>query len=68
MTMNILLSNEQQVLFTHNWLEKLKIKFIHLGNDMSENEIVLLSAKFDINTLLSYSLESKLASHIIIAT
>lgn len=54
MTMNILLSNEQQVLFTHNWLEKLKIKFIHSGNDMSENEIALLSTKIDINALLSY--------------
>lgn len=54
MTMNILLSNEQQVLFTHNWLEKLKIKFIHSGNDMSENEIALLITKIDINALLSY--------------
>lgn len=54
MTMNILLSNEQQVLFAENWLEKMNIGFTHSGNDMSEKEIALMSSKIDINSLKAY--------------
>ncbi|MFD2444080.1 DinB family protein [Bacillus sp. CGMCC 1.16607] len=54
MTMNILLANEQQVLFAECWLEKMNIGFVHSGNDMSEKEIALISSEIDINVLLDY--------------
>lgn len=54
MTMNILLNNQQQVLFAEDWLEKMNIGFIHSGNDMSEKEIALISSEIDINALLAY--------------
>ena len=54
MTMNILLSNEQQVLFAENWPEKMNIGLIHSGNDMGEKEIALISSEIDTNALLAY--------------
>ncbi|TKC18995.1 DinB family protein [Robertmurraya kyonggiensis] len=54
MTMNILIANEQQVLFTHHLLEKMNIPFVHSGNDMSEEEIALLSSSIDLESLLTY--------------
>lgn len=54
MTMNILIANEQQVLCTHHWLENMNISFLHSGNDMSEEEIALLSVSIDIESLLAY--------------
>lgn len=54
MTMNILIANEQQVLFTHRWLENMNIPFVHSGNDMSEEELALLSSNIDFESLLTY--------------
>ncbi|NHM34006.1 DinB family protein [Neobacillus terrae] len=54
MTMNILLANEPQVLFSVNWHQKMNTEFIHSGNDMSEKEIALISSDIDINALLAY--------------
>lgn len=54
MTMNILVADGQQVLFTENWLEKLNIDFVHSGNDMSEEDIALLSSSIDFHSLLGY--------------
>ena len=54
MTMNILVANDQQVLNTTNWLEKMKIEFPHSGNDMSQEDIATLSSKIDIPSLLQY--------------
>lgn len=54
MTMNILVANEQQVLFTGNWLEKMNIEFPHSGNDMSPEEIADLSLRINFDSLLAY--------------
>ncbi|QDP41549.1 DinB family protein [Radiobacillus deserti] len=54
MTMNILVIDKQQVLHTANWLEKMNISFLHSGNDMSEEDIAVLSSKIDFNSLLEY--------------
>lgn len=54
MTMNILVADEQQVLNTGHWLEKLNISFPHSGNDMSKEDIALLSSRIDFNSLLAY--------------
>ncbi|WP_245546954.1 DinB family protein [Evansella cellulosilytica] len=54
MTMNILVLNEQQVLHTSNWLEKMNLSFTHSGNDMSKEDIALLSSNVDFNSLLEY--------------
>ncbi|MGE8205491.1 DinB family protein [Heyndrickxia sp. NPDC080065] len=54
MTMNILVADEQQVLFTGKWLEKMNIEFSHSGNDMSEEDIAELSSRIDFDSLLAY--------------
>ncbi|MEH6944721.1 DinB family protein [Bacillus sp. JJ722] len=54
MTMNILIADEQQVLFSDNWFMKMNIEFSHSGNDMSEEDIALLSSRIDIKSLLAY--------------
>ncbi|GIN86310.1 hypothetical protein J6TS2_26960 [Heyndrickxia sporothermodurans] len=54
MTMNILIANEQQVLKTGSWLEKMNIEFAHSGNNMSEEDIAELSSKIDLESLLAY--------------
>lgn len=53
MTMNILVTNDQQVL-NSSWLKKLKIPYTHSGNDMSKEEMALLSRSIDFETLLAY--------------
>lgn len=57
MTMNILVSNNDQVLDSGEWNKKLKIDYIHSGNEMSEMEVAELSSNIDINALLSYRIE-----------
>lgn len=54
MTMNILVADNQQVLNTANWLEKMNISFAHSGNDMSNEDIAVLSSRVDLNRLLAY--------------
>ncbi|WP_078551976.1 DinB family protein [Bacillus alkalicellulosilyticus] len=54
MTMNLLVADDQQVLHSSNWLEKMKISYTHSGNDMSEEEIAVLSSKIDFHSLLEY--------------
>lgn len=54
MTMNILVANDQQVLFSESWLKKMNIEFAHSGNNMSEEEIAELSSKIDFDSLLAY--------------
>ncbi|MEK4512013.1 DinB family protein [Paenibacillus sp. FSL K6-2524] len=57
MTMNILVSNNDQVLDSGEWNKKLKIDYIHSGNEMTEMEVAELSSNIDINALLSYRIE-----------
>ncbi|MBS4196546.1 DinB family protein [Lederbergia citri] len=54
MTMNILVNDDQQVLYTANWLEKMNIAFAHSGNDMPEGDIAELSSRIDMDSLLAY--------------
>ncbi|MFD3450120.1 DinB family protein [Microbacteriaceae bacterium 4G12] len=54
MTMNILVADEQQVFYTTNWLKNMNIPFTHSGNDMSEEDIAVLSSRIDFNSLLTY--------------
>jgi hypothetical protein len=54
MTMNILIDNDQQVLFAQSWLEKMNNDFSHSGNNMNEEEIAELSSSIDFDSLLAY--------------
>lgn len=54
MTMNILIADDQQVLFSDSWLEKMNIEFVHSGNNMCEEEIAELSSRIDFDSLLAY--------------
>jgi hypothetical protein len=54
MTMNILVADDQQVLFAGSWLEKMNTEFSHSGNNMSEEDIAELSSKIDYDSLLAY--------------
>lgn len=57
MTMNVLVSNNEQVLYAGDWCRHLNIDFVHSGNGMSEEEIANLSAQIDIPALKAYRLE-----------
>jgi hypothetical protein len=54
MTMNILVANSQQVLYSDSWLQKMNIRFSHSGNNMSVDDIAELSSSIDIGALLEY--------------
>lgn len=54
MTINILIANGQEVLYSNSWLKKMNIKFTHSGNDMSEHDIASISSDIDFNYLLAY--------------
>ncbi|CAM3632429.1 DinB family protein [Marinicrinis lubricantis] len=54
MTMNVLIADDQQVLYTGNWLERLNIRFPHSGNSMNDEHISELSARIDMNALFAY--------------
>ncbi|KRE92195.1 hypothetical protein ASG89_33495 [Paenibacillus sp. Soil766] len=54
MTMNILVANSQQVLYSDSWLQKMNIKFSHSGNSMNDEDITELSLSIDIGALLEY--------------
>ncbi|WP_042150027.1 DinB family protein [Paucisalibacillus sp. EB02] len=54
MTMNILVADGQQVLESSNWQEKMNIPFVHSGNDMSEEDVSVLSSSIDFEALLEY--------------
>ncbi|WP_411755102.1 hypothetical protein [Serratia sp. (in: enterobacteria)] len=53
---NVLIANEQQVIFEHLWLEKMNISFQDTGNAMTENEMNLFSASINREALLAYRL------------
>lgn len=57
MTMNILVNNDEQIYHSGNWLNQLKVDFVHSGNGMSEEEVHELSRKIDISALIAYRLE-----------
>lgn len=57
MTMNTLVSNNEQILYSGDWVKELKIVYTHSGNGMTEEEVKDLSVNIDINALLAYRLE-----------
>lgn len=54
MTMNILIADDQQVLYAGNWFEKMNTRFAHSGNDMSQEDIADLSLNINFESLLAY--------------
>ncbi|GIO85136.1 hypothetical protein J25TS5_20680 [Paenibacillus faecis] len=54
MTMNVLIGNREQIFHVGHWVDKLGTRFIHTGNEMTEEEVAELSAKIDIPALLAY--------------
>ncbi|MGM0881539.1 MAG: DinB family protein [Bacillota bacterium] len=54
MTMSILVADDQQVLSSENWLEKMNVRFLHSGNDMSQVDIAELSSSINLDSLLAY--------------
>jgi hypothetical protein len=57
MTMNILVNNDEQVLYAGDWHKQLNVDYIHSGNGMTEDEVADLSSNIDIPSLLAYRME-----------
>ena len=53
-TMNILVADETQVIHRENWLEKLGVEVIDTGNSMSDEEIIDLSSRLNMQALRQY--------------
>ncbi|WP_334074414.1 MULTISPECIES: DinB family protein [Paenibacillus] len=54
MTMNVLIGNREQIFHTGDWASKLGTRFMHTGNEMTEEEVAELSRSIDIPALLAY--------------
>jgi hypothetical protein len=55
-TMNLLLAGSPQVLLKGNWLSKLGIGFVDVGNDMPEADLKKLNESINLKALLAYRL------------
>lgn len=53
-TMNILVSDVQQVQFDESWLDRMNIECSHTGNNMTEDGLAKLSSNIDFDSLLAY--------------
>jgi hypothetical protein len=53
-TMNVLISGQEQVLHSEGYAHKLQIRFLHTGNGMDEEEIAELSRSISIHALSEY--------------
>lgn len=53
-TMNILVADADQVINTDNWLEKMQVKICDTGNSMTDEEIIELSSKINMQELRNY--------------
>ncbi|WP_139905747.1 DinB family protein [Clostridium thermarum] len=53
-TMNILVADEEQVINSGDWLERMKVTVCDTGNSMSDEEIIELSNRLDMNELRNY--------------
>ncbi|MFC0414884.1 hypothetical protein ACFFHH_05370 [Cytobacillus solani] len=52
--MNKLVANDQQILFTDSWQEKMNNEFSHSDNDMTFEDIAKLSATINFDSFLAY--------------
>lgn len=55
-TMNVLISGQEQLLHSEDYASKLQTRFIHTGNGMDEGEIAELSSSISIDALSDYRL------------
>jgi hypothetical protein len=55
-TMNLLLAGSPQILFSGNWLGKLQIAGVGVGNELTSAESVLLSETINLKALFAYRL------------
>jgi hypothetical protein len=55
-TMNVLLADATQVFESGNWLDKMEIDCVSVGNEMSSAAIVKLSEAINLNALFAYRL------------
>jgi len=55
-TLNLLLADSDQVLHSGDWLQRLEIDRVSVGNEMSDVEIAELSAAINVKALLDYRL------------
>lgn len=53
-TMNILVANEMQIIYKENWLEKLGVTVCETGNSMTDEEIMDLSSRLNMQELRQY--------------
>jgi hypothetical protein len=53
-TMNILVAGQNQLFHDENWSDRLKIRFLHTGNDMGEKNVAEISATIDLDALRAY--------------
>lgn len=54
--MNILVAGGSQLFREDHWLDHLKIRFLHSGNDMGEQNVAEISAAIDLEALQTYRL------------
>jgi hypothetical protein len=57
MTMNILVAEYDQILYSGGWYKHLNTEYNHSGNGMTEDEIDTLSSNIDVSALLNYRSE-----------
>jgi hypothetical protein len=55
-TMNVLLADRAQVFTSGQWLDKLAIDYVGVGNELSDADIVRLSATINLKALFAYRL------------
>lgn len=53
-TMNILVTGEKQIINTDNWIEKMNVTVCDTGNAMTDEEIIELSSKLNMQELRNY--------------
>jgi hypothetical protein len=55
-TMNLLVADSDQILFSGDWLDRLQIRDVHTGNGMTDHEVVSLTDEINIRALEGYRL------------
>lgn len=53
-TMNVLVNNSKQIIYTENWIEKINSTIISTGNELSAEEILEFSKNINIEQLKNY--------------
>jgi hypothetical protein len=55
-TMNLLLAGSPQVFATGDWMQKMGVDFVDVGNDMPAADLIQMSERLNVKALLAYRL------------